>query len=96
MATKNPLIEARRNGRTLLTEVESKEFLRDSGINIVETRPSYSVGEATAISKEMGFPVALKILSPDIVHKSDAEGVKLNLGSASAVRRAYNDIISSV
>ncbi len=96
MTTSDLVLKARQDGRTLLTEVESKEFLKDSGINIVETRAAHSANEAIATSRELGFPVALKILSPDIVHKSDVGGVKLNLGSASAVKRAYNEIMSSV
>jgi acyl-CoA synthetase (NDP forming) len=82
--------------QNLLTEVESKEVLRKAGIPVVETKLARSKKEAIAISKEMGFPVVLKISSPDVVHKSDSGGVKLGLANATQVGRAYSDIVSSV
>ncbi len=83
-------------GQKLLTEVESKELLKKAGIPVVETKLARTKQEAIAISKEMGFPVALKISSPDVVHKSDAGGVKLGLSSAAQVGKAYSEIISSI
>lgn len=65
---------ARSEERTLLTEVESKELLRQAGLSIIDTRLATSREKAIAISRELGFPVALKIASPDIVHKNDAGG----------------------
>jgi acyl-CoA synthetase (NDP forming) len=82
--------------QNLLTEVKSKELLRKAGIPVVETKLSRSKKEAISISKEMGFPVVLKISSPDVIHKSDSGGVKLGLANATQVGRAYNEIISSV
>jgi acyl-CoA synthetase (NDP forming) len=82
--------------QNLLTEVESKELLKKSGIPVVEAKLSRSKKEAISISKEMGFPVVLKISSPDVVHKSDSGGVKLGLSNATEVGKAYNEIISSV
>jgi acetate---CoA ligase (ADP-forming) subunit beta len=79
-----------------LTEVESKDLLRRAGIPVVETKLARSKKEAVAISKEMGFPVVLKINSPDVIHKSDAGGVKLGLSNAAQVGRAYSQIISSI
>ncbi len=80
----------------LLTEVESKELLKKAGIPVIETKLARSKKEAISISKEMGFPVVLKISSPDVVHKSDSGGVKLGLTNATQVGKAYSGIISSV
>jgi acyl-CoA synthetase (NDP forming) len=82
--------------QNLLTEVESKELLKKAGIPIVETKLARSKKEAISISKEMGFPVVLKISSPDVVHKSDSGGVKLGLANTTQVGKAYSEIISSV
>jgi acyl-CoA synthetase (NDP forming) len=82
--------------QNLLTEVESKELLKEAGIPVVEAKLARSKKEAVAISKEMGFPVVLKISSPDVVHKSDSGGVKLGLTNATQVGKAYSQITSSV
>jgi len=82
--------------QNLLTEIESKELLKKAGIPVVEAKLARSKKEAISISKEMGFPVVLKISSPDVVHKSDSGGVKLGLANATQVGKAYNEIISSV
>jgi acyl-CoA synthetase (NDP forming) len=82
--------------QNLLTEVESKELLKKAGIPIVEAKLARSKKEAISISKEMGFPVVLKISSPDVIHKSDSGGVKLGLANAAQVGKAYSEIISSV
>jgi len=82
--------------QNLLTEVESKELLKKAGIPVVEAKLSRSKKEAISISKEMGFPVVLKISSPDVIHKSDSGGVKLGLANSTQVSKAYNEIISSV
>ena len=67
--------EARRASRMLLTEIESKALLKEAGIPTVETFFAGSKEEAALISKKLGFPVALKIVSPEITHKSDVGGV---------------------
>jgi acyl-CoA synthetase (NDP forming) len=82
--------------QNLLTEVESKELLKKAGIPVVEAKLSRSKKEAISISKEMGFPVVMKISSSDVVHKSDSGGVKLGLANATQVGKAYGEIISSV
>jgi acetate---CoA ligase (ADP-forming) subunit beta len=81
---------------TLLNEVEAKELLQKAGIPVVETRLARTKKEALSISRELGFPVAMKIISPDISHKSDIGGVMLGLNSLTRVGNAYNEIISSV
>lgn len=82
--------------QNLLTEIESKELLKKAGIPVVETKLARSKKEAISISKKVGFPVVLKISSPDVVHKSDSGGVKLGLANATQIGKAYNEIISSV
>ncbi len=82
--------------QNVLTEVESKEFLKKAGIPVIEAKLARSKKEAISISKEIGFPVVLKINSPDVVHKSDSGGVKLGLANATQVGKAYNEIISSI
>jgi len=82
--------------QNVLTEVESKDLLKKAGIPVVEAKLARSKKEAISISKKIGFPVVLKISSPDVVHKSDSGGVKLGLANATQVGKAYNEIISSV
>jgi acetate---CoA ligase (ADP-forming) subunit beta len=92
----NVIDKARGQGRNLLTEIEAKELLKQAGINVVDTKLASSKEEAVSLSKKMGFPVALKIASPDVVHKSDAGGVKLNLENEEKVGQAYDDIMQSI
>lgn len=82
--------------RKMLTEVEAKQLLKAAGIPVIETRLAKTKKEALAIAKEMGYPVGMKIVSPDVVHKSDVGGVKLGLANAAQVSKAYNDVLSSV
>ena len=87
---------ARKAGRTLLNEVESKQILVAYGIPVVKTAIARSEQEAVDLAKRIGGPVVLKIFSEMITHKSDVGGVKLNLHGAAAVRRAYREIEKSV
>jgi len=96
MTTKATAKKAKKAKKTLLNEVESKEILGKAGIKIVEAKLAPSAKEAVALSKEMGYPVVLKIASPDVVHKSDVGGVKVGLANATQVRNAYRDIVASV
>ena len=75
-------------GRSILTEPEAKEVLAAYGIPVVDTRTAPGVEAAVRAAAEIGFPVAVKILSPDITHKSDVGGVALDLDSGEAVRAA--------
>ncbi len=88
--------KARSQGRTILTEVESKQLIKEAGISVSETRLATSREEAISISREIGLPVVLKIASPDVVHKSDAGGVKVGLKTPAQVGKAYDDILKSV
>ena len=97
MVAKHQIIDkAKSEGRTVLTEIESKELLRQTEIRIIDTRLALSREEASSISKQFGFPVVLKIASPDIVHKSDAGGVKLGLKTTKQVGKAYDDILQTI
>ena len=87
---------ARREGRRVLTEIEAKELLKQAGISVVDTKLATSRDEAVSISQQLGFPVVLKIASPDVVHKSDAGGVKLDLRTAKQAGKAYDDILKAI
>jgi acetyltransferase len=80
-------------GRSMLTEPEAKTVLGAYGIPVVETRIAADPSEAAEVATELGFPVALKILSPDVTHKSDVGGVALDLESAFAVSGAAHTML---
>ena len=82
--------------RKTLNEMESKAILAAFHIPIAKTMVARSPNEALLLAEELGLPVAMKINSPDISHKSDAGGIRLNLGNAQAVRSAYHEIIQSI
>ncbi len=86
----------RSSGRTLLTELESKEVLSLYGIPIVETLLAQSESEALDAARKIGFPVVLKVHSKTITHKTDVGGVALNLESEDAVRHAFRSMQASV
>lgn len=96
MTTQQIIDKARKEKRTLLTEIEAKELLKKAGINVVDTRLATSREEAIAVSRKLGFPVVLKIASSDVIHKSDAGGVKLGLKTEDEVGKAYDDITGAV
>jgi len=87
---------ARSEGRNVLTEIEAKELLKQAGVSVVDTKLVTSGEEAISISQQFGFPVVLKIASPDVVHKSDAGGVKLGLKTSKQVGKAYDDILKAI
>jgi acyl-CoA synthetase (NDP forming) len=96
MTEQNVIDKAKEEGRSVLTEVEAKQLLKQAGISVVDTRLATSKSKAISISRELGFPVVLKIASPDVVHKSDVGGVKLNLKTVTQVGKAYSDIMNAV
>ncbi|MFN4310530.1 MAG: GNAT family N-acetyltransferase [Ferrovibrio sp.] len=83
-------------GRSMLNEIEGKRILAAYGIPAVPTEAAATPDEAAAAAARMGLPVALKILSPDITHKSDVGGVALNLSSAVEVRTAAEAMLARV
>ena len=82
-------------GRRHLTELESKDVLIAGGIPVVPTRLAASPDEAVIMAEGMGFPVVMKISSPQIVHKSDAGGVKTGIRDRNGVRSAYEEIVNN-
>lgn len=95
MAENHTIKNALERGRLVLTEIESKKILGGAGIDIVETRLAASEEEAVNCAAEMGFPLVLKICSEDIVHKSDAGGVRVGLNNQNEVKRACREIMAS-
>ena len=79
-----------RTGRLRLDEVKSKDILKAYGFQIMEGRLTSSPEEAVEYARFIGFPVAMKVVSPHIVHKSDLGGVRLNIGSSQEVADAYD------
>jgi len=95
--TKNEILrQARKENRVQLTEIESKGLIKGAGIPVVEAKLASTKKEAISLGKEMGFPVALKIVSPDVIHKSDSGGVKLGLCNGAQAGKAYSEIRSAV
>jgi acyl-CoA synthetase (NDP forming) len=88
--------QVKKEGRFILTEFESKRILKQAGISVVETKLAKTQKEAVSLSQKMGFPVALKITSPDVIHKSDSGGVKLSLNNGTEVKKAYDEILKKV
>jgi len=92
--TSGIITRVRKEGRINLTEVESKLLLKEIGIATNEAELATSKDEAVSISAKMGYPVVLKVVSKDILHKSDIGGVKLGLGSRDEVTKAYDEIMA--
>ncbi len=84
------------SGRNMLTEPEAKQVLECYGINTVKTISVESVAEAVSTAEKIGYPVALKILSNDISHKSDVGGVVLNLENAEEVAHAGEKMLKNI
>ena len=85
-----------RDGRTLLTEEESKRFLANYGIPITSTLHVESLDEAMDATGKTGYPVVLKIVSPDITHKSDVGGVATCVTSQEVLKREYPALLERV
>ena len=92
----DPIAAARAEGRTLLTEVESKQLLHEAGIPVATARFAQDVDEAVAAAEAIGFPVVLKVVSSEIVHKSDVGGVALDLADEGAVRAAHQAMLEQL
>jgi acetyltransferase len=82
--------------RKVLSEMESKAILRAFKVPVAQTMVARTATEALLLAEQIGFPIAMKVDSPDLPHKSDAGGVRLNIINAPAVRNAYHDIIDTV
>jgi acetate---CoA ligase (ADP-forming) len=87
--------KAREEGRNSLLETESRSLLEAYGVSLPRAELARSAEEAAEAGARLGFPVAMKVVSPDILHKSDAGGVKLNIGDGNAASGAYREILDS-
>lgn len=87
---------ARKQRRTLLSEVEAKDLLAEAGIPVARAILAKGQKKAVEAADAVGYPVVMKIVSPDIAHKSDVGGVTLGLKDAKAVRKAYKEMIERV
>ena len=94
-AVKSLFKKALDDGRNSLLETESRELLVHYGMALPKARLCGSAGEASEAGARIGFPVAMKVVSPDILHKSDAGGVKLNIASKKAASGAYRQIMNN-
>jgi acetyltransferase len=82
-------------GADRLSEFECKRILERCGIPVTREELAASADEAVRLARELGYPVALKVQSGQILHKSDAGGVALDLGSEAELRRAYDEILGN-
>ncbi|MEW6222239.1 MAG: acetate--CoA ligase family protein [Candidatus Hadarchaeota archaeon] len=89
------ILKSVEDGRKELTEIESKAVLQARGIPVNRTQLATDVSEAIRIAREIHYPVALKVASPDILHKSDAKGVKLGVGSEFELKRAFEELMNN-
>jgi len=85
--------KAAKENREILTEMEAKQLLGYYNIPIVKTLVAKTADEAAFSASQIGYPVVLKILSPQIVHKTDAGGVVLNINSEAELREAFDNVI---
>ncbi len=88
--------EARREGRSYLLEPEAKSICREYGIPVAKFRVATTPEEATRFAEEIGYPVVLKIVSPDVLHKFEVDGVILDLKNGKAIQEAYDRILLNV
>ncbi len=87
--------KARADGRDSLTEIEAKEVFSLYGLPVTKTHLAHNEEEAVQLAKKIGFPIVMKIVSPDILHKSDAGGVKVNIKDENGVREAHKIILEN-
>ena len=88
--------KVREEGRKFLLEPEAKSICKEYGIPVTDFRIARNEAEAVSFADEIGYPVVLKIISPDVIHKSDVGGVIVGLKTAEDVRNAYKQIIENV
>jgi acetyl coenzyme A synthetase (ADP forming)-like protein len=83
-------------GREQLTQLEALALLRTYGIPVAGAHVATSVDAAVQAATELGYPVVLKVVSADVIHKTDVGGVRVGIASESELRSAYDDIVTSV
>jgi len=89
------IAKARKDGRKVLFEHEAKTICAEYGITVNRFSLAKNENEAAELAEQIGFPAVLKVVSPEIVHKSEAGGVKINLKDTDEVRGAYNTIMEN-
>lgn len=87
------IIQAKKEGRTALLEPEAKAICVEYDLPVTKFSLAKSEKEAVQFAEKFGFPVVLKIVSPEILHKTEAGGVKINLKTPEEVKNAYNAIL---
>ncbi len=80
----------------MIREAEGYELLKTAGVPVPRYAIARSSSDAAEMAERIGYPVVLKVISPQVIHKSDAGGVAVNIGSAQQAREAYDAIIKSV
>jgi len=90
------LSQAKKENRKLLLEPEAKTICLEYGISVTKFMVAKNETEACKFAGDIGYPVVLKIVSPDIIHKSDVGGVIVGLKNANEVKKAYKQIVSNV
>jgi len=90
------LDEVKREGRNFLLETEAKTICMEYGIPVTEFKIAKNEEEAVVFAEKIGYPIVLKIVSPDIIHKSDFGGVLINLEDSKDVRNAYKTILKNI
>jgi len=90
------MAKCRETGQRFVSNAEVKRILSYYGIPIVHEGVAQSVNEVKKVSESIGYPVALKIISPDIAHKTEAQALKLNLKNSGEVEKAYSDLLAKV
>jgi acyl-CoA synthetase (NDP forming) len=91
----NPVTTARRAGRNALDESAGKQLLAAHGIKVPQSRVVKGIADVDAVINGLQLPVVVKVMSPDILHKSDAGGVKINLRSAAEVKAAIEGMLNA-
>jgi len=86
--------KAARENHEILTEMEAKQLLEYYDVPIVETLVAKTADEAAASASQIGYPVVLKILSPQVVHKTDAGGVALDINSEAELRESFDNVVN--
>ena len=89
------IASAREDGRDSLTEIEAKQVFAAYGLPVTKNALAKTEEEAVKLAEEIGFPVVMKIVSPDILHKSDAGGVKVNIKNSDEARAAFKTILEN-
>lgn len=94
-ANENPVAAARSAGRNALDESAGKQLLSNYGISVPQSRVAKGVTEVDAVMNGLKTPVVVKVMSPDILHKSDAGGVKINLRTTADVKAAIEGMLNA-